>query len=376
MWMRRSSTVGALFCLCVVIFSVHIPGSCHAGEDVLSKIREAQQRREAMISSVHFLVKSTTTPRGGGPLEIEQEWYVERDRILRIESHTKLREAKHVVLWHSTDGNWNYQCNYWLDEPGKIQTVLRRPANPRELRANCPLLHATGESLTGFQENLGTLLRQDECEVLADDKRIENCVRVRLGTMKFSTGKLHSVNVWFDIRADFLPRFYVVASEEMTNKYLNGEPGGNLAEGEIFLSSVVLDYQEWHDPITKISIKFPWHTGFAANPQEIVILSVNNPLSPSRLVPPMDRGVEIVTNPNTPQQSSNVVGDESDAQNHFARSMTASAVQHGAASVKSAQEAPLAVAEQRSFFAGKWIWLAIASVVAVIAIVGWRIRAR
>ena len=345
-----------------------------AEEDVLSKIREARQRREAMIRSVHFLVKATTSPLGRGPLEVEQEWYVERNKLLCIESSAKPGEPKLVVNWDSTDGNWNYHCNYWADDPSKVQAITCFPANPLELRYRCPLLTATGEVLPCLQETLDTLLRSEGCEVLADDKHVANCVRVRMGPVNSQSGKPHWVNVWFDPKADYLPRRYLIASEKMTGEVLSRQSGhlGLLEEGEIFELSSVGTFQDWRDPATNTSIKFPR----LGSVLEYVILAVNEPLPASRLIPPMDQGVEVIMNPGTPQQTSRIVGGESDARAHFARRMTASAVVEGAASLKLAQEAPLAVAEPRLFLSRWASWLGIT--VAVLSVFGivWRLRVR
>lgn len=149
-----------------------------------------------------------------------------------------------------------------------------------------------------------------------------------------------------------------------------------LEEGELFLAESVSDFQDWRDPATNSSVKFPWHIGAAPQLLEFVILSVNEPLPASRLIPSMDQGIEVITHPGTPQQSSQIVGGEVDAHAHFARTMTASAVQQGAASLKIAQESPLAVAEPRSLFSQISIWLGMAVVVTTVFAIVWRVRAR
>lgn len=147
-------------------------------------------------------------------------------------------------------------------------------------------------------------------------------------------------------------------------------------DGELSFTSRVADFQDWHEAATNVSIKFPLHTGMDAYLSEYVILSVNQPLPPSRLIPQMDRGVEIITHPNTPRQSSQVVGGESDARDHLARSLTGVAVEQGSAALKLAQDAPLAVAEPRGLFSRQTIWLGIAFVLLSVLTIVWRVRAR
>lgn len=297
-------------CCASVVLVLAMTGQCRGDdkESFLVRFREHQQLLEASIHSLHFVEqRDVSTPGAPYPGRYEDEWFVDRNRYLRIEWRTDPVSKKRAQRsWQSYDGEHYYELLFWSSEPGKVQTIQRSREKrfPHHVSRLLPLM---GIEFPGLPQSLGQSLEKGDPFVdflsALDGTPV---AYLRFGPTQLTSPGFLEHRLRIHVKpSDLSIVQYLIFPARVTDE----DRHVNLEDGEAAINGSASAFQQVKDDISGKFYRFPREVGLSNQLVTIDVLEINPKFSIDRFRPTIADGIEFIDDAGSVRQTIRVAGD-------------------------------------------------------------------